>query len=303
MVSTSSPNSSVRVIKKYVVDGLKDKALDKSLEEHLNMIRDKDSLHKYGAKLYKSIAKFAIVDEALEQLIKVHSEPPTRTLVIGNNQVMSYTYSRNSSADDLKKHAMEVFKEATKDCEVKDMKEKFDMIQDYSSLDKSEFMFFNSMVNSGFLDEAEELLKKAILPVVAVHTYVIGVGVAAGNTNAALKAFQHMSASGVAPNSYTYAVLIKGLTADPNYCGDAKKFLLEMMDKGMRPNAATYTAVIEGFAKLEDKAAEEEGKQLVDVMMHKGFVPNAKAMMEVLKGRPTPLIRRVINIALSKLKG
>ena len=71
----------------------------------------------------------------------------------------------------------------------------------------------------------------------------------------------------------------------------------------MWPKAATYTAVIESFAKKEDKASEEEGKELVEVMMSKGFVPNAKAMMEVLKGRPTPVIRRIMNIVLSKLKG
>ncbi|XP_062028471.1 pentatricopeptide repeat-containing protein At4g26800-like [Rosa rugosa] len=184
-----------------------------------------------------------------------------------------------------------------------------------------------------------------------------------------------MLAAGVAPNSYTYTVLIKGLTTDPNFFEDAKKCLLEMMDKGKRPNvatyiavieafarqlrrrdmsnglrlaselscravdvepessfvvsiawksyilstasdtaakvpharrtnAATYTTVIEGFARQEGRVAEDEGKEFVEVMMGKGLiVPNAKAMREVLKGKPTSVIRRVMNIVLSKLKG
>ncbi|KAL6179326.1 hypothetical protein ACLB2K_050842 [Fragaria x ananassa] len=94
-----------------------------------------------------------------------------------------------------------------------------------------------------------------------------------------------------------------GLTVHPNSCGDAKKCILEMMDRGITLNAATYTAVIEGFARQEDTAAEEEAKDLVEVMVSKGLVPNSKAMMEVLKGRPISLIRRVIDIVLSKLKG
>ncbi|PRQ56940.1 putative pentatricopeptide [Rosa chinensis] len=125
----------------------------------------------------------------------------------------------------------------------------------------------------------------------------------AGKTKGALEAYRGMLASGVAPNSYTCRVLIKGLAADPHFVVDAKKCLLEMMDKGMRPNAATYTTIIGGFARQEDKEAEEEGKQLVEVMMGKGFEPNVKVMMEVLKGRPKGIIRRVINIVLSKLKG
>lgn len=60
--------------------------------------------------------------------------------------------------------------------------------------------------------------------------------------------------------------------------------------------------MIEGFARKEDKAAEGEGKEFVEVMMGKGFVPNAKVMREVLKGRPIPVIRRIMNIVLSKLK-
>ncbi|XP_062028402.1 pentatricopeptide repeat-containing protein At4g38150-like [Rosa rugosa] len=118
---------------------------------------------------------------------------------------------------------------------------------------------------------------------VAIYTSIIKAHLNAGKTKGALEAYRGMLAAGVAPNSYTYTVLIKGLTTDPNFFEDAKKCLLEMMDKGKRPNVATYTAVIEAFARQEDKAAEEEGKDLVWVMMSKGFVPNAKAMREVLK--------------------
>ncbi|PRQ21167.1 hypothetical protein RchiOBHm_Chr7g0236221 [Rosa chinensis] len=125
----------------------------------------------------------------LEQLIKVHSEPPTRTMVIGNNQVMSYTCSHNSSADDLNKHVMKVFKDATKDCEDKVLEEMFDAIGDYDSLNEYAFHVFSILADSGMPDEAKELFKPrselAVLPDVAIFTIVIRAYANAGKINAA----------------------------------------------------------------------------------------------------------------------
>ncbi|KAL6181771.1 hypothetical protein ACLB2K_048420 [Fragaria x ananassa] len=147
---------------------------------------------------------------------------------------------------------------------------------------------YTALIVDGNLDKAaefhNEIKETRIDPMVLIHTSVIKAYLKFGKTKGALEAYLAMLAAGVAPNSYTYTVLIKGLAADPNFFGDAKKYLLEMMDKGKRPNVATFTAVIEGFAKQEDKAVEEEGKAFVWVMMDKGFVPNAKAIMNVLKG-------------------
>ncbi|XP_004301365.1 PREDICTED: pentatricopeptide repeat-containing protein At5g41170, mitochondrial-like [Fragaria vesca subsp. vesca] len=69
-------------------------------------------------------------------------------------------------------------------------------------------------------------------PSVILHTLVIESYLKFGKVKGALKAYRGMLAAGVAPNSYTYTVLIKGLTADPLFSGDAKKCLLEMMEKG-----------------------------------------------------------------------
>ncbi|KAL6176556.1 hypothetical protein ACLB2K_053189 [Fragaria x ananassa] len=152
---------------------------------------------------------------------------------------------------------------------------------------------FTALIEDGnfyqALEHHKHIVESDVQPMVVVHTCVIEAYLKFGKTKGALEAYWGMLAAGVAPNTCTYTVLIKGLTADPNFLGDAKKCLLEMMDKGMRPNAATYTVVIESFAKQEDKASEEECKDLVGMMMGKGFVPNAKAMMEVLNGRPTPV--------------
>ncbi|PRQ21152.1 putative pentatricopeptide [Rosa chinensis] len=167
-------------------------------------------------------------------------------------------------------------------------------------------IMYSALIDDGNVDEATEFFNEVeetgIEPMVLIHTAVIEAYLSFGKAKGALEAYLAMLAAGVAPNSYTYTVLIKGLSADPNFFGDAKKYLLEMMDKGKRPNAATFTAVIEGFAKQEDKAAEEEGKGFVQVMIDKGFVPNAKAMMDVLKFRPTSVIRSAMSIVLSTLK-
>ncbi|PRQ56957.1 putative pentatricopeptide [Rosa chinensis] len=107
-----------------------------------------------------------------------------------------------------------------------------------------------ALVEDGNVDEAIELYhtiqQKGVQPLVQIHTSVIKAYLKFSKTKGALEVYLAMSA-GVAPNSYTYTVLIKGLCADPNFFGDAKKYLLEMMDKGKQPNVAAYTAVIEGF--------------------------------------------------------
>ncbi|XP_004301375.1 PREDICTED: pentatricopeptide repeat-containing protein At1g62930, chloroplastic-like [Fragaria vesca subsp. vesca] len=176
-----------------------------------------------------------------------------------------------------------------------------------TNLIESTMKMFCALADDGNVSEAIEfnttITKTRTEPSVLFHTLVIEAYLKFGKIKGALEAYLAMLAAGIAPNSYTYTVLIKGLAAYPEFFGDAKKYLLEMMDKGNRPNAATFTAVIEGFANNEDKAAEEEGKEYVRVMMDKGFVPNAKAMREVLKGRPIPVIRRIMNVVLSNLKG
>ncbi|XP_024168973.1 pentatricopeptide repeat-containing protein At5g61990, mitochondrial-like [Rosa chinensis] len=165
---------------------------------------------------------------------------------------------------------------------------------------------FYAMVEDGNVGEAMDLFQSTvesrINPMVIVHTAVIEAYIKCNNNKGALQTYLDMLAAGLAPNSYMYSVLIKGLSVDANYFKDAKKYLVEMLDKGMHPNVATYTAVLEGFARQEDKKAEEEGKEFLEVMMAKGFVPDTEAVREVLKGRPTPVISRVMSIILSKLE-
>ncbi|KAK9933550.1 hypothetical protein M0R45_020744 [Rubus argutus] len=163
---------------------------------------------------------------------------------------------------------------------------------------------FHALVAHGNHDEARELYVKQFSErcghhMVVMYTCAMEAYINAGKTKGALEVYQHMLAAEYAPCSYTYAVLIKALAADPSFFGDAKKYFLEMMDNGMRPNAATYTAVLEGFARQEDKAAAEEGKEFVEVMMRKGIVLDAKAVRKVLRGRPEPLVTRVMDIISS----
>ena len=104
------------------------------------------------------------------------------------------------------------------------------------------------------------------LGVLVAHTAVIKTYANAGLSKECLKVYLRMLASGVAPNAYTYTVLIKGLAADPKYIGDAKKYVMEMMGKGMRPNARTYTTVFEALAK-EQKL--DEAKEFLEQMKSK----------------------------------
>ncbi|KAL6179323.1 hypothetical protein ACLB2K_050839 [Fragaria x ananassa] len=171
-------------------------------------------------------------------------------------------------------------------------------------LDNESMKMYTALLEDDNVEQAQEVFRlnteRGILPMVVVYTCVIETYFSFGKTKDALEAYQGILVAGVAPNCYTYTILIKGLTDDPYFIGDAKKCLLDMMVRGMRPNAATNTAVFVGFAKKEDKAAKEEGKELVKVMIRKGNGPKAREMMQVLKDSPTPLIRRVLDIVFSK---
>ncbi|PRQ17268.1 putative pentatricopeptide [Rosa chinensis] len=197
--------------------------------------------------------------------------------------------------------AMKLYDDLEKKTTDKDVQEVIRNIYLNGMEEESRDMFI-AMVEDGNVDEAMRTFQSTgqprINPMVIVHTAVIEAYINGGKTEGALQTFMDMLAAGLAPISYTYSVLIKGLAADPNFFGDAKKYLIEMMDKGMHPNAATYTAVFEGFAREDDKATEEEGKKFLEVMMAKGFVPDSVAVRMVLTGRPTSVISRVMNIIL-----
>lgn len=105
-----------------------------------------------------------------------------------------------------------------------------------------------------------------------------------------------MLASGVAPNAYTYAVLVKGLAGNGRLA-DAKKYVMEMMSKGMMPAAATYAAVFEAFAKDQK---EEEAREFLEAMKGKGFVPNEKDVREVIGSKRGPVFRSVMSILFGK---
>ncbi|WRX30420.1 Pentatricopeptide repeat - like 10 [Theobroma cacao] len=161
---------------------------------------------------------------------------------------------------------------------------------------------FDALSKDGLTHEALELFSqfkdKGQMPDVVAHTAVIEAYANAGHCKEALKGFMRMLASGVAPNAYTYTVLIKGLAAgDAKHLGDAKKYLMEMLERGIRPNAGTYTAVFEAFARVEKV---DEAKDFLERMKEKGFVPDEKDVREVLRDKRGPGCRSVMRILFDK---
>ncbi|CAN0857627.1 Pentatricopeptide repeat-containing protein At4g38150 [Linum grandiflorum] len=142
---------------------------------------------------------------------------------------------------------------------------------------------FDTLCKDGLTHEALELCshikEKDQMPDVVGYTSVIEeYAKAGGQSKEALKVFMRMLGVGVAPNVYTYSVLIKGLAGDAKI-GNAKKYLLEMMGKGMMPNAGTYCAVLEAMVREQ---RVEEGRELVEQMKTKGLVVDEKAVRSVL---------------------
>ncbi|XP_050379401.1 pentatricopeptide repeat-containing protein At4g38150-like [Argentina anserina] len=160
---------------------------------------------------------------------------------------------------------------------------------------------FDALSRDGLTHEALQLFAhikdKGQMPDVVAHTAVIEAYAAAGKPRDALKVYMRMLACGVAPNAYTYSVLIKALATEEKFVGEAKKYVVEMLGKGMRPNAGTYVAVLEALAG-EEKA--EEASELLEEMRGKGFVADEKAVREVMKGRRGGVVRSVINILFGK---
>ncbi|XP_040374700.1 pentatricopeptide repeat-containing protein At1g63130, mitochondrial-like [Rosa chinensis] len=130
------------------------------------------------------------------------------------------------------------------------------------SLVKYAFEMFDSMKDEGLADEANKIFKPFLqiesrVPAVAVFTYMIDGLLNTGQTNMALNVYRYMLATGVTPSSYTYNLLIVGLTvaaqSDTNMLGVAKKCFVEMLDKGRKPNFDVYCRVFEGIACVESQ--------------------------------------------------
>lgn len=185
----------------------------------------------------------------------------------------------------------------------KDLELVFDIMRRMEPLVHTMTRILNMLKNDGFMSQAEEIRSAVefdhIIPEVVIHTGVIEIYGKSDKAKEALKVFLRMLSLGVAPNAYTYSVLIKALAKDSTFLDDAKKYLLEMMDKGMQPNARTYTPVFKAFARLEEDNVKK-GKEFLMEMKAKGFRANKKAVMEVLKGRKGPVVKRVINILFGK---
>ncbi|KAJ4850280.1 hypothetical protein Tsubulata_038921 [Turnera subulata] len=179
----------------------------------------------------------------------------------------------------------------------KDLQRIFHDMRAEGGLVNNAVKMFDALSKDGLTHEALELFRqikdKGHMPDVVAHTAVVEAYATAGHSKEALKVFLRMLASGVAPNAYTYSVLIKGLAADGKLLGEAKKYVMEMIGKGMRPNAGTYTAVFEAFVR-EEKV--EEGREFLVKMKENGFVPDEKSVREVLGNKRGPVVRSVINI-------
>ncbi|KAL6177486.1 hypothetical protein ACLB2K_049012 [Fragaria x ananassa] len=279
-----------------VIRDFEDKNEQKRLRQ---MAEDYDSLSSVAHTFYKGY-------EALfeDQVESVENAAEFRERVKPNGDLPDPGEGREGLFTGLMK-AYQLYGDLQKKTTDKDMQEVIRKISD-EGFEKHAAKMFCAMVEDGNVGEAMDLFQSTpetrINPLVIVHTTVIEAYIKFNLNKDALQTYLDMLAAGLAPNSYIYSVLIKGLAVDANFIADAKKYLIEMLDKGMHPNAATYTAVLEGFAQQEDKKADEEGKEFLEVMMAKGFVPDTEAVREVLKGRPAPVFDRVMSIILSKME-
>lgn len=160
---------------------------------------------------------------------------------------------------------------------------------------------FDGLSKDGLTHEALALFAvikdNGAMPDVVAHTAVLEAYANAGPAHwrDAVRTYNRMLSSGVAPNAYTFAVLVKGLAASDR-CAEAGKYLVEMLDRGMRPNVATCLAAFEAHVRMEKV---EEGKALLETMKKKGFTLDEEAVRggTVKRGH---VFRGVMNLLFSK---
>ncbi|VAH13176.1 unnamed protein product [Triticum turgidum subsp. durum] len=160
---------------------------------------------------------------------------------------------------------------------------------------------FDGLSKDGLTHEALALFSiikdKGAMPDVVAHTAVLEAYANAGpgHWGDAVRTYKRMLSSGVAPNAYTMAVLVKGLAASDR-CAEAGKYLLEMLDRGMRPNVETCLATFEAHVRMNKV---EEGKALLEMMKKKGFVLDEEGVRSgtVKRGH---VFRAVMNMLFGK---
>lgn len=181
----------------------------------------------------------------------------------------------------------------------KNLPEVFHKMSSEEGLFNHAVKMLDALSKDGLTHEALELFSqikdKGHMPDVVSHTAVLEAYANAGQAKEANRTYLRMLASGVAPNAYTYSVLIKSLSGsgERKLMREARKYLKEMTRKGMKPNAGTCVAVFETFAREEEV---EEGRVLLEEMKAAGFKPDEKAVREVLRQKRGPLPRRVMEI-------
>ncbi|KHN17841.1 Pentatricopeptide repeat-containing protein [Glycine soja] len=125
-----------------------------------------------------------------------------------------------------------------------------------------------------------------------------------GLTHEALELFAQIKDKGHMPDVVAHSTVPVVYTnaglaaaADVKFVKEASKYVLEMMDKGMKPNVQTYACVFEGLVR-EEKL--DEAARLLEQMKGKGFVPDEKAVREVLASKRGPVFRNVIDVLFGK---
>ncbi|KAL2460662.1 Tetratricopeptide repeat (TPR)-like superfamily protein [Abeliophyllum distichum] len=162
---------------------------------------------------------------------------------------------------------------------------------------------FDGLSQDGLTHEALELFSqikdKGKMPDVVAHTAVIEAYVQASQAKEAHKVYLRMLASGVLPNAYTYRVLIRGLakSGEAKMVKEAQKYVGEMVGRGIRPNAAVCVETFEGFVKV---GLEEEGREMLEMLKEKGFVPEQNKVRESLKNKRGTVYRTVMSVFYGK---
>ncbi|GKU99344.1 hypothetical protein SLEP1_g12207 [Rubroshorea leprosula] len=130
------------------------------------------------------------------------------------------------------------------------------------------------------VEHCKEMIKGGVAPNVFTYNILIRGFCVEGNLEMGLLLFDEMERNGCLPNVVTYNTLIDAYCKS-NKINDAYNLLRSMALKGLEPNLISYNVIVNGLCR--EGRLRETGEVLVE-MCRKGFVPDKVTYNTLING-------------------
>ncbi|XP_042458962.1 pentatricopeptide repeat-containing protein At5g65560-like [Zingiber officinale] len=142
-----------------------------------------------------------------------------------------------------------------------------------------------SFSRSGDADEVIRLFRELMLwhptPNALCYNTLINSLAVANRYDHVDKLFDEMVASGVAPTTASYTILLKSRSFDPNFIEYAYRLIPLMVQSGCQPDTSTYTMLIAGLCRARRM---DEAWGVLDQMVEDKLLPTVQSYTCIVQG-------------------